>query len=293
MKKKKMNWFNKLFIYLSDLFIENVDYSVELQNRLRLSRFLYSQRCLLAIIIFPILLLHGTYLVLYQNPTDNNVFSVNYFDMLSVISTYLGTSFLAIVVWHNSWLQQREKENESAIRILTNIEINVESGNCVFQDKNLSRIHISFINQNHIVPISVKYIKSFYLDKTKVLSLTPKSVSFENEEQLLTFNEKKSFKIGFDNTMLDEPRHFYFGFSVSNAYGHKVYCIIDCPIDKNGWCSELEKNGILIDVNKFKELKEKFGYDFLKEIVWYSPSGFNRKSINRVYMFKRGKRNKH
>lgn len=286
MIQRKWQWYNKLLVLLKEKFKENVDYSVELRNRLLLTRFFYNQRIILLLISLPVILLSVIFIYFYINPSENFLFSVNFFDALAVITTYLGTTFLAIIVWHNTWLQKREKENESAIYAHAEIEINMENGSCVFQQNDIEKININITNQNNCVPIKIKFVKVFELYKTKVLQIQPHSVSYESGDRLLSFNESEKFSIGFKKEEFALPKHFYFGFYISNAYGHQVYCIVDCHLDKNGWCSDIYKKGTLVDVYKFHELKERFGYDFIKEIVWYSPAGWKKKNINRVYLFK-------
>lgn len=286
MIKRKWRWYNKLLVLLKERFKENVDYSVELRNRLLFTRFLYNQRIILLLISLPVILLSVIFIYFYMNPSEKALFSINVFDALAVITTYLGTTFLAVIVWHNTWLQKRAKENESAIRVHAEIEINMENGNCVFQQNDIEKININITNQNNCVPIKIKFAKAFEFDKTKVSQIQPCSVSYESDDKLLSFNETEKFSIGFKKEEFVLPKHLYFGFYISNAYGHQVFCIVDCHLDKNGWCSDIYKNGTLVDVNKFHELKEKFGYDFIKEIVWYSPVGWKKKNINRVYLFK-------
>lgn len=222
----------------------------------------------------------------YKNPSEKSLFSINVFDTVSAITTYLGTTLLAVIVWHNTWLQTREKENESAIRVHAEIEINMESGNCVFQQNDIKKININITNQNICVPIRIKFVKAFELQKTKVSPIKPHYISYESDEKLLSFNENEKFSVAFKEEEFLLPKHFYFCFYINNANGHQVYCIVDCHLDQNGWCSDIYKNGTLVDVYKFHKLKEKFGYDFIKEIVWYSPVGWKKKNINRIYLFK-------
>lgn len=286
MIKRKWHWYNKLYVMLKEKFKENVDYSAELRNRLLFTRFLYNQWIILLLITLPAILLEVLFIYFYINPSEESLFNINIFDTVAVITTYLGTTFLAVIVWHNTWLQKREKENESAIRVHTEIEINMESGNCIFQKNDIEKINIKITNQNNSVPIKIKFVKAFELEKAKVSQIQPRFVSFESDDKLLSFNESEKFSIGFKKEEFVLPKLLYFVFYISNAYGHQVYCIVDCNLDKNGWCPDIYKNGTLVDVHKFHELKEKFGYDFIKEIVWYSPVGWKKKNINRIYLFK-------
>lgn len=286
MVKRKWRWYNKLFVLLKEKYKENVDYSVELRYRLHFTRFFYNQHIVLLLISLPVILLSVIFIYFCINPSEKDLFSINVFDALAVITTYLGTTFLAIIVWHNTWLQKREKENESAIRVHTEIEINMENGNCVFQQNDIKKININITNQNNCVPIRIEFVKAFEVDKTKVSPVQPHLVSYECDDKLLSFNETEKISIGFKEEVFALPKQLYFGFYISNAYGHQVFCIVDCHLDKNGWCSDIYKNGTLVDVYKFHELKEKFGYDFIKEIVWYSPVGWKKKNINRIYLFK-------
>lgn len=290
MIRRKWRWYNKLAVLFKEAFIENVDYSQDLKNRLRFSRFLYNQKFILFLITLPVIILSAIFIYFYKNPLpENSVFDLNFFDAAAVITTYLGTTFLAVIVWHNTWLQKREKENESAIRVHTEIEINMESGNCIFQQNDISKIKINITNQNNSVPIKIKFSKAFVLEKTKVSQIQPRLISFESEDSLVSFNETERFSIGFTKEQFVLPKHFYFGFHISNAYGHQVFCIVHCYIDEGGWCSDIYENSRLIEVRKFRKLKEEFGYDFLKEVVWYSPVGWKKKFINRVYLLKNQK----
>lgn len=287
MKKRKLRWYNKLAVLFKETFVENVDYSQELKNKLRFPRFLYNQKFILFLITLPVIILSAIFIYFYKNPLpDNSVFDLNFFDAAAVIATYLGTTFLAVIVWHNTWLQKREKENESAIRVHTEIEINMESGNCIFQQNDISKIKINITNQNNSVPIKIKFSKAFALEKTKVSPIQPRLVSYESDDRLVSFNETEKFSIGFTKEQFVLPKRFYFGFHISNAYGHQVFCIVHCYIDESGWCSDIYENSRLIEVCKFRKLKEEFGYDFLKEVVWYSPVGWKKKFINRVYLLK-------
>ena len=285
--KRKLRWYSKLAVLLKETFVENVDYSQDLKNRLRFPRFLYNQKFILFLITLPVIILSAIFIYFYKNPLpENSVFNLNFFDAAAVITTYLGTTFLAVIVWHNTWLQKREKENESAIRVHTEIEINMESGNCIFQQNDISKIKINITNQNNSVPIKIKFSKAFVLEKTKVSQIQPRLISYESEDSLVSFNETERFSIGFTKEQFVLPKHFYFGFHISNAYGHQVFCIVHCYMDENGWCSDIYENSTLIEVYKFRKLKEKFGYDFLKEVVWHSPVGWRKKYINRVYLLK-------
>lgn len=89
----------------------------------------------------------------------------------------------------------------------------------------------------------------------------------ENEFKSISFNENKSFSISFDRKIVDEGRHFFFLFSIENAFSHAVYCIIDANIDNDGFLCDYSIPTILIEISKFKELKSLYEYDFLRDIV--------------------------
>ena len=219
-------------------------------------------------------------------PSKSDLFHLNFFDAVAVILTYIGTTALAIIVWHNTWLQKREKENESAIRIYTILDTFTDDEECIPQQNNLIKINIKFTNQNNFVPVKIKFIKTFEINNAIVSPTLTHYISYSTDDKLLPFNETETFTIGYYKEKDIRPRKLYLIFYISNAYDHQVYCIVNCHLDKNGQCEYDDNCGTLIDTKIFNVLKEEFGYDFIKEIVWRSPVGWKNKCINRIHLFK-------
>lgn len=285
---KKLKWYDKLWISIKETFSENVVYSDELKNRLSFARFLWNQKVLIILLIIPIILLPVLAIYLSKQPQGNNLFEINIFSVISSVIAYAMPTLLAFIVWHSTWVQKREKENESAIRVYAEIVMNEESNNYLFPGReNTSNIKVRFTNQNKEVPIRIKYIKTFRLENTIVNPQQHRSYSYENEIELLEFNKSETFSIGFDSSLFQKTEHLYFGFYISNAYGHEVYCIVKCTVGSDGWVSTTGNEATLVDCNTYKRLKEKFGNYFIKEIVWYSPIGIRKKYKNRVYLCKK------
>ena len=284
-QRKKIRWYYKIFLLLKEHMKENIDYSIDINQRLHPIRFLFSQKTVIFLSLLPVFVLLSIFVFSYFQPEKGDMYNINLFDMSAVVATYFGTTFLALVVWHSSWLQKREKENESAIRIHTEFEVNLDNDSLIFYQDNANRINICITNQSHNIPIKIDLLKVYELDKNTVRPITPYSKS-HNFAKLLSFNETEKFFIEFPKESFKLPKTYYFLFHISNAYGQRVYGILDCKLDCKGWCMHLLKNATLITPKNFKKLEEKFGINFIKEIVWYSPFGWKRKDTNRIYLFK-------
>lgn len=287
---RKPKWYEKFWISIKETFLENVIYSDELKNRLSFPRFIWNQRFLIIFLIISIILLPVLAIYLSKQPQNNNLFEINIFSVISSVIAYAMPTLLAFIVWHSTWLQKREKENESAIRVYAEIVMNEETNNYLFLEReNTSAIKIQFTNQNKDVPIRIKYLKTFRLEQANVNALQHRSYSYGNEVELLEFNKSESFSVGFDSSLFQQTEYLYFVFYISNAYGHEVYCIVKCTVDSDGWVSTTGNEATLVTCNTYKRLKEKFGNYFIREIVWYSPIGIRRKYKNRVYLCKKVK----
>lgn len=296
MSKRKWKWYNQLLFCLIDPFRKDVDYSVELKKRLSFSRFIRNQIILLFVLLLPVLALFIFPICCSNNALENDFYKVNLFDIVAAISTYIGTSALALIVWHSTWLQKREKENESAIRIHTEIGFNEDQTGCLTQSGDYSYVNILISNQNNNVPIRIKLINAFWLNKSSVQPMPlPRSVRYKFQQatdfvvesaNLLSFRETETISVGFKSGSFSLPICIYLIFYITNTFGHKVYCIVNCRIDKSGWCCSPVEIDRLIDFYQFNRLKRKFGIDFIKEIMFYSPVGRNRKWINRIHLFK-------
>lgn len=305
-RRKDRKHINKLILLYKDTFEENINYSVELHRKITFARFIKKYKTLICVILFlPILLITYFFFIsrnLYYATNEAQIYSVTMFDLVATCITYFGTAFFALIVFYNSWKQDRRKENENAIRVHTEIGFNSDGCSLFSEDDfktwrvtcsggnpedKVKSVKVNLTNQNNTTPIRVAFKGAYRLEnnKTTIVKENYRSYTSADEAKLLDFNETEVFYIGFNENIFEKRVQLYLLFYITNAYDEKVYCVIDCPIE-DGFCEECLKSGTLIAYDKFNELKEKYNFDFLKEVVWSSPIGWKKKWMNRVYLYK-------
>lgn len=285
---RTLKWYNKLWVLIKEKFNENTIYSDELKNRLTLSRFLWEQKIIVLLLLLPTILLPLFAFFLSKQSQTDELFKINVFDVIASVLTYTMPAFLSLIVWHSSWLQKRERENECSIRTYVEIVMNEENNTYLFSNGNdIRSIKLRFTNQNPDVPIKIKFLKTYHQERGNVTSFPHHYLEYNDGPRLLEFNKNEDFVIGFKEQCLKKIEHLYFLFYVSNAYQQEVYCIIKCTIDESGWVSTIGNEGVLVERSIFQRLKKKFGCYFLREIVLWSPVGWREKMINRIHMCKK------
>lgn len=283
-----------IIVFFKDIFKGFIDYTTELRFRTSLWRFLLQKWIIIAIVlVLPIIMLIATFFLCeskYDVNLEGSIFSVTVFDLVSGLVIYTGSTFLAVTLYYSSWKQDRLRENDNAI--VVHYETGLDSnGNSVFDEsevvewskintKKMGYINIEITNQNYITPVKVKFSNVYMINKSSVEGVQHRTIIMNDERRFLAYGETGDYYVGFEDKLFDNDIKLIFIFTISNLKDHNVKLVYFCPT-YGRYC---DGYGILIETSKYNELVDKYGLDFLKEVVFSIKS--KKRYYNRVSLYK-------
>lgn len=283
LKVVKANLLVYLKLVLKQFFGKNFRYRTELYCKSNFFTFLKRHIIsMISVILIPIIVLTVFYFIDGESK----------FDFATAITTYLCTTYLAVLVYYNSWKQERsiyfseaihvdyiplfKSDSQGFMRCFDETEIyddcdlvsvSVKSPKEKIIEYKYTGVIIKNLNINN--PIKIKINGVYLLNEDEVINVSNKIKTNITEYDWLEYKQDGKYFCGFCSTYFDDDyfqnnKKFvcYLIFEISTIKNETVYYIIENEFQKNF----LTPMGTLIDKKNYDKLIAKHGISILKSL---------------------------
>lgn len=287
------HFLSRIILWYRKHFGESIFYSVELNKSYKFTSFFKKYWLLFVFLILPVFIAIIAYIVIKSNEDMKISESVSSFELISLLITYISSTLLGVVVYYHSWSQGKleDKKNSGIYLRVETMDDPQNEHYLIFDEKkalnetgsvtrNLRGINtqecnfikLRFNNLNHHSPIKINLKNAYYINDSKEVQEIKTSfiTDLEKCNNMVNYNEPVLFFVGIDKKLFSVDAvqskgcfRCLFLFEISNLDDKKVYCLYDLDIDSLCCLSDY---ATLLSARKFKELSDKYGVSFIKDV---------------------------